>query len=187
MSILCSSIWNRLLSFPGPSYFVEIYLETFFFDFARDQRASSFPVDLFLNTKDCFVRVFSFATSKLVHPLNVILILIVVGLMKTKQEIVSFKGVLLLDCLLQRIPAGSLPGDSSQNPAILDLLEPLTNVINYHGLSEARGTGFECYKQLVNMFSLDARYGNIRIHLTNLLREDTGVLFLQNWIIQKSI
>ena len=25
------------------------------FDFARDQRASSFPVDLFLNTKDCFV------------------------------------------------------------------------------------------------------------------------------------
>ena len=27
----------------------------FFFDFARDQRTSSFPVDLFLNPKDCFV------------------------------------------------------------------------------------------------------------------------------------
>jgi len=81
-----------------------------------------------------------------------------VGLMKSKQEIVSFKGALLLDCLLKRIPAGSLSGDSSQNPALLDLIEPLTNLIIYHGLSEARGTGFESYKQLVNMFSPGARY-----------------------------
>lgn len=42
-------------------YFVEIDLETFFY-FARNQRASSYPLDLVPNPKDCVVLIINFDT-----------------------------------------------------------------------------------------------------------------------------
>lgn len=101
-----------------------------------------------------------------------------VGLMRSEEEVISLKGVLLLDALLGRIPTDSLHGDTSQNPALLDLIEPLTNVIVYHGLSEARETGFRCYKHLLNIFSPAPRY-----HLYNHLINTVNHSGLLGWTV----
>jgi len=81
----------------------------------------------------------------------------IVALLSSPQEMVVHKGVLLLQSLVQKVPPCWLDGDTSEDPQLRNIIKPLVNTIVYCNMADVRSAGFDCYKQIINLFTPNTR------------------------------
>jgi len=95
-------------------------------------------------------------------------------MLSTTLEFINHKALILFASLLKRIPADSLTNDTSQDPVLISLISPLTNLLIHHTTRELRSLGFSCYQMFVNLFDVECRF-NMYKHLFNSLNH-SGLL-----------
>ena len=92
----------------------------------------------------------------------------IITLLEEKNEVRIHKGLLLLTRLMKNVARDSLENVDAEDPELISLLQPLTQVIVYQDVEELRKLGFSCYTQFIDMFSAESRY-NVYNHLLNTL------------------